>query len=304
MHGVGEARFSYPSDDATPRFPQILSDHGVTTVALCSVNFLANDFGVARGFREDRVIPVGRNHAFAQQMIEPLLDRLRRAGNGPLFLYTHLMEPHAPYDRGKVQKGPLHDRYLSEITVADEQIRRVAQLLAQKFADRGVLIISADHGEAFGEHGTWEHTKTLYQELLHVPLLVRGPGIVPRAIDQRVGLVDLGPTILDLFGIGAPGYWEGQSLVPLLAGRDVTLDRPLAAEGRLRHALFFGESLKAIDDPRRKVVEVYDLARDPGETVNLFDTDRAAAEPALAALRAFFTAHTIKKPGYSPVYKP
>jgi arylsulfatase A-like enzyme len=179
------------------------------------------------------------------------------------------------------------------------------KLLQQRFADRAVLIVGADHGEAFGEHGTFQHTKTLYEELLRIPLIMQGPGIVARNIAQHVGLIDIGPTLLDIFGLPTPGAFMGQSLVPLLAGKDVQLERPLFAEGRLREALYFG-GVKVIEDSRRTVVEVYDLEQDPGELDNLFERDRARSDPALAALRAFFAANALasKRPGYTPPYKP
>jgi arylsulfatase A-like enzyme len=304
MHGHGSTRFTYAADDPTPRFPQILTDHGVSTVTYCSINFLAAEFGVMRGFAEERVIPEGRRHAFARQMIDPVLERLRRAKPGePLFVYTHLTEPHAPYDRGR-RDGTEKEKYLSAVAVADAQVQRVLRLLAQRFGDRWLLIVSADHGEAFGEHETFQHTKTLYEELLRVPLLVRGPAVAHRTIAQHVGLIDLGPTILDLFGAATPGVFEAQSLVPLLAGGDAALDRPLLAEGRLRRALYMPDGLKVIEDTRRETVEIYDLAKDPGETRNLFDEDPARADPALATLEAFFEAHALAKPGYRPPYKP
>jgi arylsulfatase A-like enzyme len=301
MHGDGVARFLYPAADPSPRFPALLAEHHVTTASLASLNFLASDFGVIRGFTEERVVPRGRTHAMAKALIDPIIQRLSRAGPEPLFLYTHLMEPHAPYDRGSVKQGPDHERYLSEIAVVDAQLARVVKLLSRRFSERAVLIVGADHGEAFGEHGTYQHTKTIYEELLHVPLLIRGPGIVPRRISEHVGLIDLGPTILDLFGVDVPGTFMGQSLTPLLAGRPAALDRPLAAEGRLRRALYVGKSLKVIEDARRKTIEVYDLERDPDELMNLYDVDRRAVEPAVAELRAFFAAHA--RPGPTP-YKP
>jgi arylsulfatase A-like enzyme len=309
----------------------------VATVSVCSINFLAGGYGVTRGFREELMIARGRQHAPAREVMDPLIRRLGRAGPEPLLVYAHLTEPHSPYDRGD-RRGTAWERYLSEIRVADTQIQRLVQLIDRRFADRAYLIITSDHGEAFGEHGTREHSKTLYEELLRVPLIVRGPGVAARRIEQRVGLIDLGPTILDLFGAETPPASMGQSLVPLLAGGDAPLDRPLLAEGRLRRALYWGD-LKVIDDPRRKVVEVFDLAADPGEAHNLFDVgresafaapsdvgresafaapsdvgresafaapsdhERARVDPALAALRAFFAAHRPDLPGYEPIYK-
>jgi hypothetical protein len=299
--GEPQLRFPYPAGDPAPRFPAILSRHDVTTVIYASIRFLGQEYGVARGFSEEHLRVQGIRHGHAREVIDPLLTRLRHAGNDPIFLYTHLMEPHAPYDRGRTEGSP-KERYLSEVAVADAQLGRVLDLMKRHLKDRWVLIVAADHGEAFGEHQSFEHSKNLYEELLHVPLIVRGPRIRPRTIDQRVGLVDLGPTLLDLFGVETPANYEGQSLAPLLAGEQVTLARPLLAEGRLRRSLTLPDGLKVIDDPRRKVVEVYDLAADPGETHNLFDADPARAVPALATLRAFFAVHALTAGGYEPPY--
>ncbi|APR85716.1 Choline-sulfatase [Minicystis rosea] len=304
MHGAGSSRFLYAAADPAPRFPGLLTEAGVPTAIECSINFLAGHFGVARGFQEERVIATGRRHALAKQMIDPVLERLRRAGpTDSLFLYTHLMEPHAPYDRGR-KDGTDYEKYLSEIAVADAQIGRVARLLDLRFAGRGILIVSADHGEAFGEHGTREHTKTIYDELLRVPLLVRGAGVSHREVDEHVGLVDLGPTILDIFNVPTPATFGGQSLVPILLGRPATLDRPLVAEGRLRRAIYTKDDVKVIADTRRKVIEVYDLARDPNELQNLWDEDRPRSDRALGQLEAWFSAHALQKPGYRTPYKP
>lgn len=300
-HGEGRSRFLYPAEDRSPRFPERLTAAGVRTASFLGVRFLAAEFGVARGFAEEHRIAEGRRHARSQELIDPLLAWLRDVGPEPAFAFTHLMDPHAPY--GSLRDAPDFERYLSEIARVDHWLRRLVALLRQRFAGRAYLIVTADHGEAFGEHGTRHHSRTLYEELLHVPLLVHGPDIPPRAIAERVGLVDLGPTILDLFGLATPGPFMGESLVPLLAGRDAALDRPVAAEGRLRRAFYQGD-LKVIEDERCRLVEVYDLAVDPGERHNLFDVQLRRVAPAVAASRAFFSAHALRRPGYTPPYKP
>ena len=300
-YGKGPSRFLYAAEDDTPRFPEILAANGVQTALFGGTNFLANEYGVARGFASTKV-PEGRRHAMANEIIDPLIARINQAGAEPLFLYGHIMEPHSPYDRGK-KKGTDFERYVSEVGVADAQVARVSRALTQRFPTRGVLIISADHGEAFGEHGTYQHTKTLYDELLHVPLFVKGAKVKARRIDARVSLADIAPTILDLFGLPTPAGSVGQSLVPMLRGDSETLTRPLIAEGRLRRALYVGD-VKVIEDTRRKLVEAYDLARDPKELVNLFDDDDPRALSALATLRAFFEAYELRRPGYTAPYKP
>jgi hypothetical protein len=302
-HGEGMTRFLYPADDRSVRFPEILSAHGVGTASFDGLVFLANEFGVTRGFHEEQIVVTGNDQASAQLVIDPLIARLSAAPTGPLFLYTHLMEPHAPYDLGRAD-GTERERYLSEVALTDAAVGRVLHQLQSSFGDRWVLIVTSDHGEAFGEHDTRGHATTLYEELLHVPLLVRSPRIAPRQVDEPVGLVDLGPTILDLFGLDTPPTFLGQSLVPLLAGKSVTLTRPLFAEGRLRRSLRFPDGRKIIEDERRKLVEMYDLSADPDETRNVFDREPARADAALAALRAFFAAHTRTEGAYEPPFKP
>ncbi len=303
--GKGATRFEYASMDETPRFPALLDAGQVKTFKVASLTFLRNEFGVAPGFAEEKVVTSGRRHARGSEVTEPLLARIRNTKKSDaLFAYAHLTEPHSPYDRGKLKQGPLWERYLSEITLADEYIGRVMQALStSQLRDRAILIVSSDHGEAFGEHGTFEHTKTIYDEMLRVPLLVWGAGVTSREISTPVTLLDVGPTVLDVFGLPTPDWMAGESLVPLLAGQDVALTRPILAEGRLRRALFVGD-LKAIVDLRRKTVEVFDLANDPGELRNLWDEDRARAEPVVSALTAYFAGRAYTKDGYRPLYKP
>lgn len=300
-YGEGPLRFLYPAGDPSPRVPELLSAAGVSTAIFKSLVFFGGDFGVVRGFREDSLRMDGARHAMAREVVDALVSRLGRARKGPLFAYVHLMDPHAPYDRGGVQ-GTAYERYLAEVVLVDTQIARVHAILERRLGKRWLLIVSADHGEAFGDHGTTDHGKTLYRELLDVPLLVVGPSVAPRRIDVPVSLIDLGPTLLDLFRVPVPSTFEGQSLVPLLAGRDVVLDRPILAEGRLRRSLVTPARVEVIDDPRRKLVEVYDLARDPGETRNLFGVD-PRGDAALLSLRRFFAVHALTEGGYRPPYK-
>ncbi len=302
-HGVGRTRYTYPSNDDSIRFPQLLGQAGVTTANFAGLIFLANEYGVARGFAEEKVTVTGWRHARAHELIDPLVERLRHQGRGPLFLYTHLMEPHEPYDRGR-QDGTPYERYVSEVAVADAQLGRVVRFLEQRFRNRWAIFVSADHGEAFGEHHTWQHGKTLYEELVHVPLIAVSPYFKPRTIDERVSLIDLGPTILDLFSVDTPPAFAGESLAPLLGGGSKVFTRPIIAEGRLRQALTQPDGLKVIEDHRRKLIEVYDLNSDPGEIHNLWDVDPARGDPALAALRAFFAVHTRTEGGYRVPYKP
>ncbi len=304
-YGQGKKRFYYPAEDPAVRFPQLLSDAGVHTFSYLGLIFLADRFGIARGFTDEKMVVQGRAHGSARDIMNPLLGQLRRTGKGKHFFYAHLMEPHEPYDRGALKEGTPWDCYVSEVAVVDRWLKKLVTLFRRRFPRRGYLIITGDHGEAFGEHGTRFHTKTLYEELLQVPLIIWGPGIPERKISERVGLIDLGPTILQLYGLPVTPQFMGQSLLPLMEGQVSQLERPLLAEGRLRRALYRRAGLKVIEDTRRKVVEVYDLQSDPEEARNLFSATSEPAQRAVAALRAFFARHTRRQPpGYVPPFKP
>jgi len=301
-YGSGWLRHVHPAGDRSLRFPELLADHGVTTVNYAGFAFLAAPFGVARGFREETFAGEGKSVAPGSRLVDLVTDRLKHAGRGPMFLWSHLLDAHDPYIPGKEGDSD-YERYLASVAVEDALLGRVLGALERDFGRRWALFVGADHGEAFGEHGGFEHGKTLYEEILHVPLIAVSPLFPARKVDARVGLVDLGPTLLDLFGVPTPATFEGQSLVPFLAGGSVVRTRPLIAEGRLRRALTQPDGLKVIDDPRRKVVEVYDLTTDPGETTNLFDAEPERSDAALAELRAFFAVHTRHDGGYEPPYK-
>ncbi|HZO12898.1 MAG TPA: sulfatase-like hydrolase/transferase [Polyangiaceae bacterium] len=299
--GEGRSRFLYPAADQTPRFPETLTAAGVETAAFLGLKFLQGRFGIARGFAEEKAMVDDRRHAAAVELLQPLLSKLERAGEGSHFFYAHVMEPHEPYDRGAIKTGNEFDRYVSEIGVVDGWLRRILRTMRRRFRHRGYIIVTSDHGEAFGEHGTRFHTKTLYEELIAVPFILWGPSIPARRVEARASLIDVGPTVMHMFNLEAPGGCAGRSLLPLARGLLDELPRPVMAEGRLRRVIY-QDDLKIIEDSVRKTVEAYDLKVDPDETDNIFDRDRARVEPAVAALRAFF--HARVRPGYDVPYKP
>lgn len=166
---------------------------------------------------------------------------------------------------------------------------------------RTLLIVSADHGEAFGEHDSRAHGTTLYDEVLRVPLLFAFPGATPRRVDEQVTLLDVGPTVLDVFGLPTPGYMMGQSLAPFLRGESPVLTRPILAENRLVQAWITRDGKNLIWDTQSGRKELYDLEADPTELDNLADDAAALAQP-LADPRAFVETHRLRKDGYRTPY--
>jgi arylsulfatase A-like enzyme len=294
----------WPYDDPTIQFPKLLSLAGVKTVNFATLWWMSARAGVAEGFKEDKRVATKtkfkENLPTATEVMDPILARLERYDGGRLFVYTHFMDPHWPYRAKK--SGRPWEKYLAEIQLVDVEIGRLVAFLKERgLWDKTTIIIMSDHGEAFGEHGITQHAKTLYEELLQVPLWIRTPGVTPREVREPVSTMDLGPTILDLFGQPTPGHWIGQSLVPFLRGQDPRLTRPIIAEGRLMQALVTRERIKAIRDVRLGTHEAYDLDRDPDEKRNIYG--RPEAYDAMNRLRRFFDVHTNHENGYSPPWR-
>ncbi|HVS19300.1 MAG TPA: sulfatase [Planctomycetota bacterium] len=180
--------------------------------------------------------------------------------------------------------------YDVELEFLSGQVQRLLDGLARAgVADDTVVCLISDHGEAFGEHDFWTHG-ILYQEQLHVPLVLAGPGIARGAvIDATVRLVDLAPTLLEHFGLDASGC-DGVSFRTLLGGRgerdaeppEVYAEVHHAAEDRLQrdtemYSLALG-TWKYIHRPVTGTHELYDLEQDPAELANLYRPDHPMAK--------------------------
>ncbi len=194
------------------------------------------------------------------------------------------------YSRYEVSQ--IVDLYDGAILYTDDNLARIVKSLEENgLAEETVVAVAGDHGEAFGEHGvSFTHDFTLYDEVLRVPLIVRGPGVVPGAtIGQQVRLMDLTPTLLDLAGVEPIPGIEGKSLAPLLDGGSLPYLAAFAESAPARPQFPEQDKIylpgirgkwrsvrtdrwKLIQIPREEgdLYELYDLVDDPGETKNLF----------------------------------
>ena len=231
----------------------------------------------------------------------------QRPQDKPFFLYVHVIDPHVPYkpphqflemydpapyagvvdftndsellEKIKAGQIPLNARdkvhlealYDGEVSYQDVHFNSVIDGLARRnLADDTMVIIVADHGEEFWDHGSVGHGHSVWEELLHVPMIVRLPGTTPGAthIPDAVGLIDVEPTVLEALGQRIPDGLAGQSFLPLLRGE--TPDAPrMTVSG-------FMDGWRTVVSGRFKLIHrtlerqmVYDLERDPHEQTDL-----------------------------------
>lgn len=290
-----------PSRDKTTTLPELLTDAGVTTRNVRTIAWLTNG-PFFRGFKRTYLAkdPQSR-YASVKFALPELVLAIDAVRERPEFLFTHLSDPHEPYARGKDGESSF-ERYLHELEYVDKHLAKLlAHVSKRGLTERTYVIITSDHGEEFGEHDAFTHGTTLYEAGLRVPLIIAGPGIVPREIQDNVTTLDLFPTILDLFDVPTPAKAMGESLLGVALGAPPAFTRPIVAETRLMRAWITPKNLKLIWDTRSGRVEAYDLTKDPGETQNLYGRSRAA-ERAFDDLEDFFAVHARTKDGYEPPY--
>ena len=308
-HGLrnnGAGRFP----EHSPTLATLLSAAGYSTGAFVGSFVLDHRFGLARGFDvyDDEIErdPNAPGSLEAERPASQVADRalawLEKAGRDrerPFFAWVHFYDAHAPYTPPEPyasrHKGVPYD---GEIAFVDAQVARLLERLDRSgLADSTVVAVTADHGEALGEHGELTHGLLLYEPTLRVPLILRGPGVpAGKTVVTPVGLADLGPTLAGMLGKPLAGENGGKAVRPL-DGRDLSsaiqkgrepAETELYAE--TEYPRTFGWSgLSALRRGRLKYIaapraELYDLSRDPDEASNLLaeGTRRADLETRLA----------------------
>ena len=171
------------------------------------------------------------------------------------------------------------DRYDSEIAYCDAVVGRVIVYL-QKERPNAIIVVAADHGEEFDEHGGRYHGTTLYDEQVRVPLIIYAPGLPAHVVAGPVQLIDIAPTILGLLDLLAPARMRGTDLGPWLAAPPAPDDRlpPVFAEVEDKRMVVKGKE-KLICDLAKDYCAYYDLGTDPREEHNLAEArpERVAA---------------------------
>ncbi len=305
FHGATKQR---QLDDSIPYLPELLGRSGYQTHGIVSWVYLSQAFGFERGFHTYEVLDRPR----AVRIVDAAVEVLRQASSRKLFLFLHFFDPHRPYlppkdfeERfgprprdisallDKVAKGIPPTRmeetdeitrlYDAEIAYTDEMIGRLFdELEALGLYEDSLIIITSDHGEAFFEHDHWEHSQTLYEEIIRTPLIVKWPGSAP--IGRRkdpVSQVDIFPTLVEAAGAELP-WTDARTLAATDGGRphissEITWLSPNGTfmkvsfhTGREKYiATLAGPAGKPLGELKIIEEELYDLTDDPSERDNL-----------------------------------
>lgn len=282
---------------------------GYRSHAILTHWYFRRERGLARGFHTwdtslvDDDIETGREES-APRVTERARRLLARSKDAkkPFFLWVHYFEPHHFYilHKGSPTFGTaMMDKYDHEIRFVDREVGRLLKHLDDlALSKTTAVILTSDHGEAFGEHAKYWHGHALYDEQLRVPLLIRAPLARPsvRASETVASLVDLRPTIAELAGVNPIGPIAGRSLVAALRGEPLA-DRAVFAEilpqpnYSAHQRMVLRGTWKLIEDLRMRSVELYDLATDAREQRNEATRARAMADQLRASPAALNGTH-------------
>jgi arylsulfatase A-like enzyme/Flp pilus assembly protein TadD len=325
FHQVND--FQVPLAPDLPYAPAVLRAHGYRTSAFVGAMVLDPHAGFARGFdRGFDTYDAGFHHARpgedryhsterrGGEVVAHALAWLNQHPRGPFFIWLHLYDAHDPYDppepyKSKYAAAP----YDGEIAYVDSAVGKfLGDLRTRGLYDGAVIAVMADHGEALGDHGEDTHGFFLYDETIHVPLLIKLPGAASvgkdsagTKIENRVGLVDVLPTILQVVKIPVPQEVQGESLLGMLlpkpapaesarasAGPDASPDRPAYAETDYPQNTYGWSPLRALRTGKYLFIkapreELYDQSADPKAEHDLSSASTAVTSTLAGQLDAF-----------------
>ena len=297
-HGVRE-NAGYVLDEKVQTLAERLSAAGYATGAFVAAFPLDKRYGLGQGFDlYDDNYGKGRASLDFKMQERPASAVLQQAGKWwssvagrKRFLWVHVYEPHAPYAPPEPFASEYRDEpYLGEIAAVDHTL---AAHLGPMIGNDTTVIVTADHGEALGDHGEITHGLFAYEATLKVPLIVVAPSLKARKESAYVRHIDIAPTVLERAGIAADRTLPGQSLLQPIARADTYFEALSTSLNRGWAPLtgLIRDNRKFIDLP---VAELYDLPNDPSESRNLYGELRresAAARQALESLKVAPSAH-------------
>jgi arylsulfatase A-like enzyme len=326
-HGLKSHDDYLPSRIAT--LASALSRRGFRTAAVVNSHNLSARYGLDRGFQDFRYVEESVDRVEPQsEIIDQAIDWIRKAADRPFFLFVHSYDVHSDYRskpeyerqfvgtyqgpvdgstaqliaarQGKLTLGArdaahLVDLYDAGIRQMDEELSRLLSLLrSERRLEQTLLIITSDHGEEFLERGGVLHGRTQFQEVVRVPLILRGPGIpAARRIATPVSLVDVMPTVLALADLGRHEGLDGWDLRALWHNPDELGPRYIFGEADHNNVepditrAARRESFKLHFNRLTRERQLYDLGKDPSERRDVASQHSGLADQMLKEILRF-----------------
>lgn len=275
-----------------PTLFEILKENGYTTM-LATTEKVTGPFESGeysnpfRGIDAKSVLETGDNFRAnwtitSDEVTDLAIGLLDRHGNDRFALYVHYFDIHDAAWISDERLGAggrsLDERYDAAAAFVDGELGRLLDALEERgLRERTILVLFADHGEGLADKGIYFHTSYAFNSLVHVPFLLRAPAFSgPIVLTEPVGLVDLTPTVLSLLGIETAARFDGESLVPLMLGREAARTTPLLINEAKQRAVILGD-YKLLITPEMNLLELFDIRNDFGETRNLAEKEEEKA---------------------------
>jgi arylsulfatase A-like enzyme/HEAT repeat protein len=288
----------FPEDRKHPTLASLLRRYGYRTAAFYPPAVFYIDEERFNPFRNKRFGFEYQKETFAAapELVQQVVTFLAKADAAhPLFVWVHFFEPHEPYEpnpeftRGRSPE----ERYDGEVAAADDAVGKLVTAFRAK-KPNAIVILTADHGEEFGEHGGYYHGTTLYDEQVRVPFIWSTPSAIePRLVQHPVELVDIAVTLLSVLGIPRHAGMHGDDLSSLLLGSDPISDGYAFSEIN-NHKMVCDGRYKAICTVGQNQCRLFDLLSDPSESRSLHE-QRPAVISTLRGALAQFIASIPKK---------
>lgn len=274
-----------PLRDNETLLAEILKDNGIKTLAVLSHWYFDKKRNIHQGFEiwdneGEGSIGAENTRITSPSILQRALSHLRKISEEKknFFILIHFNDPHSRYMVHKdvpIFGNELRDKYDNEVMFVDMHFEKLLKEIKNlKIYENSLIIITSDHGEAFGEHRYYFHGHTLYEEEIRVPLIIKFRGIEHKVIEENVALIDIFPTILEYFGIKYSGEIDGETLYPIIKGekRKNRIFAELLSYPKWNEDIFalIDGDMKIIFNKTRNLWELYNLRDDPREKRNLF----------------------------------
>ncbi|MCP4154527.1 MAG: sulfatase-like hydrolase/transferase, partial [bacterium] len=279
----------YALDGKEKTLAEIMKESGYSTYGVISSFVLLAKFGLNQGFdvyddslNSHKMYNNYESEIDAPEVYQKFNQWFDKNHDSRFFAWVHLYDPHKPYKappefRKKFNNSQI-GRYKAEISYTDHYVGKFIDKLKEKNVLKNTLVvIVGDHGEAFGEHEEHEHGIFCYEEVLKVPLIFYNPDLFSGGlcVENRVNLIDIMPTLLDLFKLKIPAGTQGLSFYNLLRGKKEETPRTFYFESMHGKDEMNWAPLTGIIDGKYKYIslpepELYDLENDIKEKENLF----------------------------------